>query len=429
MKTASPRVTGLSGTEVIPFELRDAELRNCSLTLANLLDEVDGVVGGHRAPTPQFLHSFNTFVESCVLTDALYVPLLDAEHLSLAAPAFPGGRPVTGMLIRDKLLRAIGEGPDALRGGTGKVIHAFSVAEGKTPETDRRWFREYTRDIRERGCLDLFPSYGIGAAPRTTPLLVVCGGRAAGNYAVAMADRDVSRCIQLVLSFSSGSRLHPALPLYAAKAQAGFFPGEVPSVDLYARIADIHRVKVEELLKFTGYRQVPIPPLASILLSRCRGREDIPDQIRMLRAEFQGLRDAGRSHQEQLEAASSLDEQFRVMEEFNEFWEAFARKTKHKTTRLIYRIWDVIKEGDPWKIVTKSVDRLAAWDQDRAILNRYKGLMDIWRLTRNIPPVQRQLLDVERVFGSAIAENDWRRYASFADEMNMATFPEGRGTE
>jgi len=429
MKTSSPRVTGLTGVEAIPLELKDAELRNCSLTVANLLDEVDGVVGGHRAPTPQFLYSFNTFVESCVLTDALYLPLLDAEHLSLAAPVFPGGRPVTGMLIRDGLLRAIGEGPDALRGGTGRVIHAFDVAEGKTPETDRRWFREYARDVRERGRLDLFPYYGIGAAPQTTPLLVVCGGRDVGNYAVAVAERDVSRCIQLLLSFSSGSRLHPALPLYAAKAQAAFFPGAVPSVDLYARIADIHRAKVEELLKFTGYRQVPIPPLASILLSRCRGREDVPDQITKLRAEFQELRDAGRSHQEHLEAASSLDEQFGVMEEFNEFWEAFARKTKHRTTRLIYRMWDVVKEGSPWKIVTKSVDRLVAWDQDRAILNRYKGLMDIWRLTRSIPPVQRQLRDVERVFGSAISDNDWIRYASFADEMNAATFPEGRRTE
>ena len=114
---------------------------------------------------------------------------------------------------------------------------------------------------------------------------------------------------------------------------------------------------------------------------------------------------------------------------FDEFWEVFSKKTKHKTTRLIYRVWDIVKEANPLKWFTKTVDHLVAWDQDQFILNRYKGLIDIWRLTRKAPPVQNQLRDVERVFGATINESDWKRFVTFADEVNSMMFPGGRREE
>lgn len=399
---------------------------NSSLTVVNLLDELDGVIGGYRKPNPQFLYSLNTFVEAYVLTDSIYISYTDTYHLNLASPAFPDGRPIISMLIEDGILRTIFESSDHLRDDTGVVIYTFEVAEGKTIETDNEWFNKYRSEIDRQYLSELIPSYDIGTVPEKTPLLILGGAKGTRRSAVVMAERDVSKCIHSVLSLSSGSRLHPALPLYAAKAQANFFSAHTPSISLYTQLANIHNVRVEELLKYRGYREIPIPPLASILLSRCKAHTDIPAQLKKLRSEFQDLRDAGRLHEQRLENASSIGEQLDIMAEFDELWDVFSKKTKHKTTRLIYRVWDIVKEANPLKWLTKTVDHFAVWEQNQFILNRYKGLMDIWHLTRKIPPVQSQLRDVERVFGATIATEDWKRYVAFADEVNRMIFPEGR---
>jgi hypothetical protein len=404
----------------------DQEPFNSSLTVVNLLDELDAVIGGYRKPTPQFLNSLNTFVEAYVLTDSIYISSRDAMHLNLAIPAFPDGRPILKMLTQDGILRFIVEGPDHLRDDTGTVIYAFEIPEGRTVQNDDEWFKKYCSDVERKYLSGLIPSYDIGTVPDRTPLLILGRAKGTQHYAVTMVDRNVSKCIQSVLSLSAGSRLHPALPLYAVKAQASFFAATTPSRSLYEKLAEIHNVKVEALLKYRGYRQIPIPPLASILLSRCKARTDIPTQMKQIRSEFQDLRDAGRAHERRLESASSLGEQLDAMAEFDEFWDVFSKKTKHQTTRLIYRMWDIVKEANPLKWFTKTVDLMVAWDQDQFILNRYKGLMDVWRLTRNIPSVQSQLRDVERVFGTTIAANEWKRYVAFADEVNRMMFPQGR---
>lgn len=399
---------------------------NASLTVVNLLDELDWVVGGYGKPTPQFLNSLNTFVESYLFTDSIFVSSSDLQHLNLASPAFPDGRPIVNILIEDKILRIIIEGPDHLKDDIGTVIYTFEVAEGKTLETDTEWFDRYRSDVDKQCLSGLIPSYEIGYMPETTPLLILGGVKGIRKHMIALVERDVSKCLRSILLLSSGSRLHPALPLYAAKAQVDFFKMVTPSMRLYGKLADIHNVKVEKLLKHRGYHEISIPPLTSILLSRCNDRTDFPAQLRKLRSEFQDLRDAGRSHEQRIENASTLGEQIKAIEEFDEFWEVFSKKTKHRTTRLIYRFWDIVKEGSPMKCFTKTVDNLVAWDQDQFILNRYKGLMDIWRLTRNIPPVQSQLRDVERIFGTAIASDDWGKYVVFANEVNRMIFPEGR---
>jgi hypothetical protein len=65
-----------------------SEYLTAAITVINLLDELDWVIGGYGNPTPQFLYSLNTFTETYVLTDELFVSFHDAMHLNLSSPMF-----------------------------------------------------------------------------------------------------------------------------------------------------------------------------------------------------------------------------------------------------------------------------------------------------------------------------------------------------
>ena len=114
------------------------DLYNCGLTVVNLLDELDWVVGCYGKPTSQFLYSLNTFVETYVLIDHIFVSSHDAFHLNLIQPFFPKGRPILETLVKDKELNVIVENLEHLRDDTGVVIYTFEVEKGKTPDGNGR---------------------------------------------------------------------------------------------------------------------------------------------------------------------------------------------------------------------------------------------------------------------------------------------------
>ncbi|MBA7503511.1 hypothetical protein ES706_02122 [subsurface metagenome] len=400
---------------------------NSALTVVNLLDELDWVVGGYGRPTPQFLYSLNTFVESFVLSDAIFVTFTDAMHLNLAAPLFPEGRPIVDTLVREKMLRVIVEGPEHLQEDIGTVIYIFETASGETLDSDKTWYREYRENVDKGMLRRILPLYPIGKMPaESTALLVLGGAPDHCNHAICIFKRDLRKFISSILGLSQASQFHPALPLYAASIQLEFFKSTTPSVELYHRLAEIYQVKVEDLLRHRGYTVIPIPPLTSILLSRCRARDQLPNELLKLRSEFAELREAGRKHEERLAKASTLGEQFDAIEEFNEFWEVLSKKLDRRSKRLVYRFWDIVKEADPLKWFTTTVDRIIERDQEKFILNRYKSLLDAWNLAKEAPAIQHQLGDIARLFGAPIKQSEWNNYVRFAKEIDREIFPHGR---
>jgi len=400
---------------------------NSALTVVNLLDELDWVVGGYGRPTPQFLYSLNTFVESFVLSDAIFVTFTDAMHLNLAAPLFPEGRPIVDTLVREKMLRVIVEGPEHLQEDIGTVIYTFETASGETLDSDKTWYREYHENVDKGMLRQILPSYPIGKMPAESTILLVLGRMPDHcNHGICSFNRDLRKFISSILSLSQASQFHPALPLYAASIQSEFFKSTTPSIELYHRLAEIHHVKVEDLLRHRGYTVIPIPPLTSILLSRCRARDQLPDELRKLRSEFAELREAGRKHEERLAKASTLGEQFNAVEEFNEFWEVFSNKLGRRSKRLVYRFWDIVKEANPLKWFTKTMDSIIEQDQEKFILNRYKSLLDAWNLAKEAPAIQRQLDNIATLFGVPIKQSEWNNYVRFAKEIDKKIFPYGR---
>lgn len=399
------------------------EVFNCSLTLVNLLDEIDWVVGGYGKPTPQFLYSLNAFIESFILNDEIFVSFGDAMHINLASPLFENGRPILNMLVKNGLLRVIVEGNEHLIDAVGTVIYTFQTDNDKTLDKNDEWIQQYKKNVNKELLSKILVSYTPGTIPTSTPLLMLGGSSKSSNKAIAIFEREVNKCLSSVLSLSLGSRLHPVLPLYAVTSQIDFFKSIPISLDLYRKMADVYNVNTEEILKHCGYSRLPLPPLTTILLSRCRSKEEIPFRLKELRDEFSSLREVCRLHEIRLNNTLTLREQFEVIKEYEEFWESFSKRYKNRSTRLIFRIWDIVKEANPLKYFTKSVDNLIEWDQERVILNRFKGLLDMWNLTLQAPSIQNQLSDVERLFGSAVNTNDWNSYAQHAKNIEKQIFP------
>lgn len=408
-----------------PTDEKDTRF-NCALTITNLFDELDWVIGGYGKPTAQFLYSLNTFVETYVLVDHIFISFRDTLHLNLISPFFRNKRPLLDTIIENNDLNCIVESYEHLKGDKGIVIYTFELEKGKTLETDHSWFAQYSDEITKNDIAKVLPMYEVGKIPDSTPLLILGGSPGSKNNAICIFSRNVQNFLNSVLNLASGSKFHLALPLYAARAQAEFFSTKSASLELYRRLADLYKVKVDDLLLHKGYSELPIPPLTSILLSRCRSRDEIPEQLMKLRLEFTPLREAARKHEEQLEKANNIGEHFDAISEFEQFWETFSKKLSSRSIRIIYRFWDIVKEANPVSWITKSVDKAVEWDQEHFILNRYKGLLDIWNLTRNTEPIQDQLKNVERIFGSPLNSNEWRKYVAFAAEIEKIIFPGGR---
>lgn len=385
-------------------ELVDDEVKTSkSLTIVNVLDELDLALIGKLPLNPQLLYTLNTFVEAYVLTDEIFISFNDAMHLNLAAPAFDGERPLVRMLTKDGLLRTIVEGKQHLEQDIGTVIYVDPEADF---ENDQDSFLRYSKSMASELTQHLTIHANVSDISSTTPLLVL-----GTKGVVAVFERSIDGLANSILTLSSGGQFHPALPPYTAGVQSSFFSYTPPAVNLYKKLADVHNVKINDLLRHRGVKEVVLPPLTAILLSRCRTRDDVPEALIQLRAEFEPLRTAGRQHELRLTTAQTLGEQIQAIDEFNEFWDIFSRKLNRRSTRLVYRVWSVVKSANPVKWFTDTLDQLSAFDQERFILNRYASLTNLWQLSCNSPAVQEQVKAAERVFGGEITQEAWSIYA------------------
>jgi hypothetical protein len=152
----------------------------------------------------------------------------------------------------------------------------------------------------------------------------------------------------------------------------------------------------------------------------------LPEKLSQLRAEFRCLRDKEREHEQRLDGAETVGEQEEIIRDYNEFWETFCGKMKNRTTRIVYRIWDVMKHVTPLEIAKEAIDKAIEWDKQEFILKRYKELLDVQALVQGAPAVQSQFRDVERLFGKPIGSEEWRRYTEFASGVEADRFPKGR---
>ena len=180
-------------------------------------------------------------------------------------------------------------------------------------------------------------------------------------------------------------------PLVYPRADSMFL-----SSKLYRELADIHRVQVDRLLKLINPRPIYIPPVLSIVLDRCKSREDFLDVLVDVRRELEPYREATRELERRISDEKQLSEQLDATQDYFDTVETLKRKIASPKRRVLQVVWDIVKEGGSFKMVTTALDKLHKSDLERARLKRITGFYDLWEASTKVDHYGVML---QRVFG------------------------------
>ena len=132
----------------------------------------------------------------------------------------------------------------------------------------------------------------------------------------------------------------------------------LPSRGLYDQLRSHLKMEIGEQIISFGIKHMFIPPFVAILLDQCDKREDIPDKLIELRAEFEGLRKARADFLCRMHKAKSIGEERELWQEHEKAWNKLLGKIEPKEEILILKVWDIVKSGSPTKIISEAADRV-----------------------------------------------------------------------
>ena len=167
---------------------------------------------------------------------------------------------------------------------------------------------------------------------------------------------------------------------------SAFHAFDIPALLLYREIAAAHRVSVEQVLSLIRPRTVYLPPLLSILLSRCETRDDLPKRMMELRAEYAPLRAAIRTWFNRLDDAEPLADKIEIRRELDAAIAAVLKRSSEKRRgfykQLAGAAIEGAAEGDLKKMlvkpaVTAAKEAIASLVPDAVSFRRFTGLIDL----------------------------------------------------
>ena len=194
--------------------------------------------------------------------------------------------------------------------------------------------------------------------------------------------------------------------------------------NIYKEIADLHKVSVDLLIKFGGVIQIYIPPLLSILLSRCNKKDDFPERLIELREEFQNLRTSVHKYLKDIKKPKSLKEQLKVVQGIVQAFDLLKKEMTEVHTSIIYQSWEIVREGAPFKIFAGIMDLLVEKEKKDSILRQIHPFVDLWTMSLEIRDYGRLL---EKVFGEEkINYESFRKSEQLIKTYESFLFPLGR---
>ncbi|MES2829217.1 MAG: hypothetical protein V4687_13730 [Bacteroidota bacterium] len=407
--------------------IQDTVNYNSAYISLSLLDELDYCLGGYGKPTPEFIFSLNTFVESFIGCSEFYTSLDELNHLSLTAPAiFPTGRPILNMLVREtglKFVSGVLETP-------GRVIYRVNRDGKSKKEAEQEFITEYGRKLKT----DYFIQSDVSNPPTNLPL-VTGAFNDEDEFIVTEVQTSSHDLISNLISVSNTSTIQTTLPIGLYGQQVNEIARTPYSIEALEKLSKLHQVQLEDLLESLGYHYLPIPPFTTILLAQLDNIDQIPAKLAQLRADFQELREHFILLERQIQESPSIREQLDARKAFNSFWTTFVKKYVDHSHRLLHNHLDVFQNADldksantflkshdlkdglkeinfakiAGKILTHSMD----WFKDRKVINRFKGLTNIWELFQNSTNINQQLKHFERLFGVSFSNAELNRIHEF----------------
>lgn len=331
------------------------------------------------------LMEFSSFVDLYVLEDSVH---LEQTSLDIELPAFredPDSplRP----LPRDALASAVGKVSEntLLIYNAAPIERTFSLASyDYWLKLDTHSRKQALDNLPER--LDYFGASGL-----------------------IHASHDMEINVGHVLRLISGTA-YTVLP--SARNLIPFLEAfhhiETPALRLYAGLSKSHRDHLADLLALVRPRPIYLPPLLSVLLSRCASREDIPRRLAELRQEHGSFRSDISSWLRELDACNSLKEKVQVTDELVKAAASMSRLYENKRPTFYREVagaaLDAALDGDPIKMLTKPAFAVVKKGMEQVIpdmfsTRRFTGFMDLYEDTLR---VEDYFSSLTRLFGSQL---------------------------
>lgn len=392
---------------------------NSAYISMNLLDELDFYLGGYGKPNFEFLFTLNTFVETFIGSSSFYTSLNELNHLNLTTSAlFPNGRPILNMVVKEGGLRFL----NGVLDKSGREIYRASTYGRTRKESQQDFIIEYGAKIHS----DYFLKSDVTKVVDNIPLVTAHVDDE--DFVVSEVLSRSDELVSNLLGVSRISSIQTTLPIYLYGQQISSLTNTPYSIKSLDKIAKTHEANLQELLRSLNYRVLPIPPFANILLGQVTSISDIPQKLSQLRADYQGLREKFMEFEQEIAEAPNLKSQLSAFRKFEEFWLTFNHKYLGQRSKIVYGTLDVSKDADFDKGADSLLDGESLSDsfkdlnlgklggniltkgiqayKDRKIVNRFKGLTNIWELFQDGKGINQQIQHIERLFGVQFSTTD-----------------------
>lgn len=399
---------------------------NSAYISLNLLDELDYCLGGYGKPNVEFIFSLNTFVESFIVCSEFYTSLDELNHLNLTTPAlFPNGRPILNMLVKATGLKFV----DGVVANPGSEIYRECTFNKTRKEAQQDFIMDYGKKIPERYLIKSDVNNVV------EKVRLVTSRFEDDEFIVCEVSSTSAELVSNLMSVSSTTSIQTTIPIYLYDRQVKALNKTPYSIKSLKLVAKLHEADLDELKTSLNYQFLPIPPFANILLSQITSISEIPQKLIQLRADFQGLRDQFVDLEKNIHESIKLKEQQDAFRKFKEFWITFNKKYVNKKHRIFYGNLDILVDSDSEKASESIIDggtllngfkdlnatKLAGkvikfgfeWGKDKRVINRFKGLTDIWDLFQESNGITQQIRHFERLFAVKFSDSEISRVHDF----------------
>lgn len=392
---------------------------NSTYISSNLIDELDFIIGGYGKPNAIFIYTLNSFLESFILNSSFYISTQELGHIQIISKSlFPNGRPILELLSKTKMLSAIG--------GIGNEIGQV-VSIGKFDNSNPTSYQERIQEFINNGFetiqarKDYLVLSEIEQSKTKLPYLNI--GKVSDGFVATVSNNSPEEFYKKLILATKGTNVQATLPFYSFKYQIEEIQNRGIGREIITNISDSFINKQNRVNQYFGYTNQAIPPLVIILLSQCKNINDIPAKMLQLREDFTKLRNSVVQYEKRLTEAISFKEQIEAIDELNEFWTVFNKKYT-ENRRLLYQFWELAEESNyedsmdkaidkadtsniiedlnAGKVIGKGAKKIFDWYKDKKIINRFRGVTDIWTLFENSPNINTHLTEFERIFETKI---------------------------
>jgi len=402
---------------------------NSCIISSNLLDELDFIVGGYGRPTVEFILNFNAFIEAYILSSHFIIPHHEFEHIRITQKVlFPNGRPIFNLLANSKNLTSIA----GLGNRISQCVYVDKV-EKNDNETAIKAIEAFCSRDSERimknfvlsdfaTTVDGVKTYSVGFAGKDQPEF---GGK--NQVIIGETTNKPNEIVKTFFNTITNFNVQAALPVFTYQQQFNELGKKAISKEIYKTICDIQGQKVEDAESYLGSELQTVPPLVSIVMSKSKKIEDIPGALKQIREDFTEFRECCEKFEKRLNEAKTIKEQTDAIKEYKQFWATLVKKYSDKTSRIMFRFLDIAKDSDYENALDNVIDSQSAddvfkdlnmgkvagkagslaWDKfkEKRILNKFKGVVNLWSLLENSPTIDRQIKDIEKVFNTSLDRN------------------------